>query len=193
MDERVLPADIGTEKLVLGALMVDDTAMHDIRGVLVRDDFSTETHRRIWDAMIGLYDAGTAVDRITVYGALDAAGCAESVGGIGYLVGLDDGMPKVVNLDAYIQILKDKATLRRIALTGQSLMDRALSGTEAPQSILNSISDLSVSLAPAERATGLLSAKELVDTHGLQSLLLKSPYQSIEIYGCALNREYGYA
>ena len=41
-------------------------------------------------------------------------GQLESVDGLGYLVSLDDGLPEIANLESYIRIVKDKATLRKL-------------------------------------------------------------------------------
>ena len=55
----------------------------------------------------------------------------ESVDGLSYLISLDDGLPHISNLDSYVKIVQDKATLRRIAVASQQLMNRALMAEDA--------------------------------------------------------------
>jgi archaellum biogenesis ATPase FlaH len=45
-------------------------------------------------------------------------------------------LPHIAHLDSYVRILRDKTTLRRIAIAAQNLMNRALLGEEEPGKIL---------------------------------------------------------
>jgi hypothetical protein len=109
------------------------------------DDFSLEKHRRIWRRIGDLHNRGERVDHLTVYAELDRNGEAESCGGIGYLVSLDEGLPRIRNLGSYARILREKAALRRIRFAGQNLMDRCAAGEtsaeiiEAAQELFTSI------------------------------------------------------
>ena len=67
----------------------------------------------------------------------------EAVGGLAYLISLDDGLPQISNLEGYVRIVKDKAVLRRIIFTSQSLIDRAMIGQEAPDDLLAAARELS--------------------------------------------------
>jgi replicative DNA helicase len=50
----------------------------------------------------------------------------DSVDGVTYLCSLDDGLPRIVNLDSYVRILQEKGTLRRAIFAAQKLMNRCL-------------------------------------------------------------------
>ena len=83
-----------------------------------------------------LHERGEKIDRVTVANELLRFNELESVDGLSYLVSLDDGLPHIPNLDSYIRIVRDKATLRRIAVASQQLMNRALMAEEDPETIL---------------------------------------------------------
>ncbi len=83
-----------------------------------------------------LHERGEKIDRVTVANELLRCNELESVDGLSYLVSLDDGLPHIANLDSYVRIVRDKATLRRIAMASQQMMNRALMAEEDPEQIL---------------------------------------------------------
>src|SRR5579862_7516067 len=111
--ERGLPANQDAERFVLGAILMDDALYIQVAGALEADDFSLEKHRRIFLRMGELYARGERIDRVTVANELQAARQFDSVGGLTYLASLDEGLPTLANIDAYIRIVADKSTLRR--------------------------------------------------------------------------------
>jgi DnaB-like helicase N terminal domain/AAA domain len=124
---NTLPAAIEVERLVLGAAMFDASSMSDLRMTVQREDFSIETHRRIWAACCDLSDQGMAVDRVTVAEALQQRGQLTAVGGLSYLVDLDLGL-KIVNLQSYVSVLKERSARRRVLVACTGLEKRALNG-----------------------------------------------------------------
>src|ERR1039457_1266229 len=94
-----LPANLEAERLVLGSVLAGYSEFGVIASAVREDDFSTETHRRIFRRMGELYQQGDRVDRITVHNELMKYNEAEGCGGLSYLVSLDDGMPQTPNLD----------------------------------------------------------------------------------------------
>ena len=118
--EKGLPSNPDAERFVLGAIILNDSAYLQAAGVLEPGDFSLEKHRRIFARMRDLYERGSRIDRITVADELMKQGQLESVDGLSYLISLDEGLPEIPNLDGYIRVVKDKATLRRIIFLAQS-------------------------------------------------------------------------
>src|SRR5215813_10833605 len=110
--EKGLPANIDAERFVLGSILLDDSRFVEIAGVLQGSDFCLEKHQRIFRRMAELHERGDRVDRITLANELLRYNELESVDGLSYLVSLDDGLPKIPNLDGYIRIIRDKAALR---------------------------------------------------------------------------------
>jgi replicative DNA helicase len=169
--EKGLPVNIDAERFVLGSIMLDADLMHAARPVLAFDEFSLEKHRRIWKRACEVYDAGGTVDRITTMLALQKHGELESVDGLGYLIGLDEGLPMVTNLDAYVRAVKDKATLRRVIVASQSIIARALEGRESAEQVVDGFGKTAVDLMPRESGKGLRSAGELIDEIGVSAIL----------------------
>ena len=112
--EKGLPTNVDAERFVLGSILLDDALYVQAAGTLEADDFSLESHRRIFRRMGELQERGEKIDRITVANELMKFNELEACDGLSYLVSLDDGLPQIPNLDSYIRIVKDKAVLRRI-------------------------------------------------------------------------------
>src|SRR5688572_20714711 len=96
--EKGLPSNIDAERLVLGAILLDDNAYIQVAGALDIEDFSLEKHRRIFMRMHDLATRGERIDRVTLANELMKAGQLESVDGLSYLVSLDDGLPQIFSL-----------------------------------------------------------------------------------------------
>ncbi|MEO8662124.1 MAG: replicative DNA helicase, partial [Bryobacteraceae bacterium] len=134
--ERGLPSNLDAERFVLGAILMDDSCFISVGAILEADDFSLEKHRRIFTRMQEIGERGEKIDRVTVANELMRYGQLESCDGLSYLVSLDDGLPQIYNLDAYIRIVKDKSLLRRIIFNSQAVINRCLLGEENPEEIL---------------------------------------------------------
>lgn len=129
-----MPANEDAERFVIGTLLfgkIDPTSV-----ALEVGEFSLDQHRRIFVRLMDVHARGDAVDRVTVANELMNHAELEAVGGIGYLVSLDEGLPQLPNIDAYALIVKEKATLRRAIYAAQNLINRCMVAQDGAQDIL---------------------------------------------------------
>jgi replicative DNA helicase len=163
--EKGLPTNVDAERFVLGSIMLDDSLYIQAAGELEPDDFSLDKHRRIFRRMGELQERGETIDRITIANELMKFNELEACDGITYLVSLDDGLPQIPNLDAYIRIVKDKAVLRRIIFASQHMMNRALLGEEEPDEILSGAEETLLKLGEARVKSGLLNPDQILQDY----------------------------
>ncbi len=163
--EKGLPTNVDAERFVLGSIMLDDSFYIQAAGELEPDDFSLDKHRRIFRRMGELQERGEKIDRITIANELMKFNELEACDGITYLVSLDDGLPQIPNLDAYIRIVKDKAVLRRIIFASQHMMNRALLGEEEPDEILSGAEETLLKLGEARVKSGLLDPGQILEDY----------------------------
>jgi replicative DNA helicase len=163
--EKGLPANIDAERFILGSVLLDDARFIEIAGVVSQDDFALEKHRRIFLRMSELHERGERIDRVTVANELLRFNELESVDGLSYLVSLDDGLPHIANLESYIRIVRDKSTLRRIAMASQHLMNRALLAEEDPGAILAGAEETLLRLGEARTERGLMTPREVIQNY----------------------------
>jgi len=171
--EKGLPCNLDAERFVLGSILMDDSQFIQVAGALEGDDFSLEKHRRIFQRMTELSERGERIDRVTVANELLRYNELESCDGLSYLVSLDDGLPRIFNLDSYIRIVKDKSMLRRIIFTSQHLMNRCLVGEEDPEQILAGAEESLLKLGDSRMKPGLASPAQVIEEYqgGLNAFL----------------------
>ncbi len=171
--EKGLPANIDAEKFVLGSILLDDTFFIDVAGALTGVDFCLEKHRRIFARMSELHERGERIDRVTVANELMRRNELESVDGLTYLVSLDDGLPRIPNLDSYVKIIRDKAMLRKIIAASQQLMNRCLMAEEEPDSILAGAEETLLKLGETQVTDGLMNPLTIIQNYqgGLNAFL----------------------
>ncbi|MDM0107795.1 DnaB-like helicase N-terminal domain-containing protein [Variovorax sp. J22R24] len=122
---RVPPHSIEAESGVLSALLLDaSSAWPQAAGKLQAGHFFRHAHGLIFAAVAAMTAAGHAVDVLTVFAHLQAAGIAEETGGLEYLNRLAQYAPANANVARYVEIVLKRARHREII----ALLDRAIAG-----------------------------------------------------------------
>jgi len=113
--ERVPPHSNDAEQAVLGAMMIDEAAIGQaIERLRQGKRFYSPAHRKIFDAIIRLYERSQPADITTVGAELEKSGELGDVGGRAYLAELASGVATASNADYYAKIVLEKATLREL-------------------------------------------------------------------------------
>jgi replicative DNA helicase len=172
-DAKGLPVSLEAETMVLGSILVNPAAFIQVAGALQAEDFSLTTHKIIFSRMLDLYQKGETIERITVYNELLKHGEAEACGGLSFLVSLDEGLPILPSIDAYLKIVKDKAVLRRIIFALQHMMNRALAGEEEPDEILAGAEETLLKLGESRVKNGFQTPVQILQdyTGGISAFL----------------------
>ena len=153
-----LPANVDAEKTILGAILLDNAAHAEAAEKLESDDFSLDSHRRIFLRMSELMDAQHAVDIVTLANELTRYKEVDVVGGVAYLASLTEGLPRRPVIEEYIRIVKDKSLLRKLMAICSMAIARAADQGESALDVLGA----------AE--SQLMEVTEKGLTHGFQSL-----------------------
>lgn len=135
-----LPSDLDSEKIILGSAILKGENMATLRDVLFADDFSLESHRRIWVTLVAMHDAGENIDRITVLSALSDRKELEAAGGISYVTDLDNGLPFIAHLESYVENIRRKSAKRRAILQCNNYMLRLATTNEDASEIFSEAS-----------------------------------------------------
>jgi len=110
---RMPPYSLEAEQSVLGSMMMDKEAIAAASEILTSDDFYSDAHKEIYNAILGMYEQGEPVDLITLTEALRQRGTLEGIGAA-YLTELSMVVPSTANVKYYIRIVEEKAILRRL-------------------------------------------------------------------------------
>ena len=157
-----LPANLDAERTILGAVFLDNQCLSEVEERLVPEDFSLDSHRRIYQRMTDLSSAGTAVDLVTLANELSKYKEVEAVGGVAYLASLTEGLPRRPVIDEYIKIVKDKSLLRQMMLICSSVIARAADQSETALDVLNAAESQLLVVGEKGINKGLASLEEIV-------------------------------
>src|SRR3954447_19675489 len=160
--DQILPDNLDAERFVLGAIMSSDTAFLQVAGALMPEEFSLEKHKRIFLRMTDLHERGEKIDRVTLANELMKHGQLQSVDGLSYLVSLDDGLPRLYNLDSYVTIVREKSLLRRIIAVSQDTINRCLNCDEEATQILGAVEDALMRLGDVQSKNTLSNPAQII-------------------------------
>jgi replicative DNA helicase len=122
-----LPSAVDSERTILGAVMLDSDRLLEIAVILKQDDFSLDSHRRIFAAMIAVTERDGSVDLVTLSAELERTHERNAVGGVAYLASLTEGLPHRPVIENYIRIVKEKAICRALIAVSSAWGGRAYS------------------------------------------------------------------
>jgi len=162
----ILPHNNDAEEFILGAVLLENSAMDEIIDVLPPQDFYSERNRMLYEEMLILRDKGIPIDYITLAESLDRKGKLDKAGGAAYIGQLTDRVPTTADIGYYASIVKDKAIIRSLITGANEIVKIARTNagevSDAVESAEKIIFDINRELR--NEASGLIRTKELVNT-----------------------------
>jgi replicative DNA helicase len=119
---KQLPANIDAERSVIGALLLNDENVGRVSELLMVDDFYLTQHKLIYQAIIDLVTQFKRIDLVTLQDELIKREQLEAIGGIVYLISLQEDIPAIGLLEQHAQIVKDKSVLRDLIGSAASII-----------------------------------------------------------------------
>ena len=166
--ERPLPHNVDAEKSVLGAILVNNENYYAVVENFRQEDLYLEAHRVIFRKMTEILDASKAVDLITLQDELNRSDLLEASGGIAYLASLLDGIPHLVNIEHYVQIIREKSLFRQMIRSANRIMGECFEQTETAEEVLDRAEQALFELSEKRIQSGLVAIKDLeVEAHHL--------------------------
>jgi len=135
--EKLPPQNIEAEQSVLGSLLIDQEAIVKIADIIVSDDFYSEKHRLIFEAMLEIYEKREPIDVLSLINRLEEKKQLEEIGGRTYLITLANTVPTASNIINYAQIVRKKAVLRRMIQAASEIAQLGYQETEEIDKVLD--------------------------------------------------------
>src|SRR5947209_15393222 len=154
--DRGMPASMDAERAILGAILLDNSSYPQAAEHLRAEDFSLDSHRRIYLRMMELAEIGKPVDFVTLTEQLGQHKEIEAVGGVAYVTSLTDGLPRVKNIEQYVQIVKDKALLRQLIHACNAATETAYDQQAPAQEIIDAAESAIFAIAETRITQGFL-------------------------------------
>lgn len=123
--EKVPPHNIEAETAVLGSMLMGEDAISKAIEFLDESCFYKDPHKKIFTAIIKLYNTNKAVDLVTLIEELKKTENLNEIGGPSYITALANAVPTSANIIHYAKIVKEKAVLRLLISTATQIVQES--------------------------------------------------------------------
>jgi AAA domain/DnaB-like helicase N terminal domain len=136
-----LPHNADAERALLGGIILGGEAPW-----LDASEFFLPFHRSLYQSLLRLKEEGKPTNDLVLISEQLSPEEIEKVGGIPYLAGLLDGLPRVSNLAHYAEILVTKSALRRRMAVCELIADKLATANGNASDVLQEVRNLSALL-----------------------------------------------
>ena len=112
LPDKLPPQDVEAEKCLIGSLMLDKEAIVKVIDFLKPEDFYKDSHQKIYQAMVELFEKSEPIDFLSLSSRLKEKEELEDIGGSGYLTDCVNSVPTASHVSNYAKIVQKKRILR---------------------------------------------------------------------------------
>jgi len=160
--ERAPPHSMEAEKGVLGSLLLDPRMCDEVAMVLRAEEFYSPNHRKLYEIMMDMHNAGKQIDLTLLLDRLKSQGDLDILGGYTFLEDIYKFVPTAANAVWYGEIIRDKAVVRELIHASTEILRDAYDQTQDPRELL----------AQAEaKVFGILEEKATGEVKGMADIL----------------------
>jgi replicative DNA helicase len=162
-DPKIPPHSTEAETSVLGAMLLDKDSIISVAEFLEATDFYDERHRRIYEAMISLYEDRVPIDILTVSEKLKKKKEFKNVGGATYLAELTNAVPTAAHVEHYGKIVKNLATKRQLLSASLKLSEMSFDEGVSAEDLLDKAESEIFSLTQKHLAKSFTSVRSALE------------------------------
>ncbi len=122
---RIPPQAVDIEQAALAAMLLDKDAVSLAVETIEADYFYKNSHREIFASILELTEKHAEVDLLSITEILKTRGVLEEVGGSYYLVEIVNSTPSSVNIEHYLEVIKERALSRILIKECDTIMNKA--------------------------------------------------------------------
>lgn len=116
------PASIEAEKAVLSAILLNEENLSHVQDFLFPKDFYNRSHKVLFQALLDLSQSGKKIDLVVLQDHLNAKGELDNIGGLMYLMELQEDIPLIGLIDQHAKIVKEKSVLRGLIYSSAEII-----------------------------------------------------------------------
>lgn len=161
--ERPLPNNAEAERAILGSVILDNDLASQAIELLKPEDFYVPSHRRIFSAIITLFERHSEINPILIGEELRRDGDLDSTGGVTFITNLTYGLPRFTNITHYAKIVSDKSILRQLIKATNKITSEALEEEDEAEVILDHAEQAIFALADERTRQGFAHVKPVAD------------------------------
>ncbi|MCR4734886.1 MAG: replicative DNA helicase [Treponema sp.] len=162
LNDKVPPHSLEAEQAVLGALLLNWSAMSDVVSILRPDRFYDFKNQVIFEALSKLFTKNVTGDTLSLINELNVEGKLEQAGGAAYIASLTDTVPSAANIDYYAKMVLDRSTRRELIKISSELKASAFELGKDSSSLLDTAEQRIFSLAERNETTVIHEVKNIM-------------------------------
>ena len=162
LNDKVPPHNIEAEQAVLGALLLNWTAMAEVVSILRPDRFYSLQNQVIYEAMVKLYSKSVTGDTISLINELTVENKIEQAGGAAYIASLTDTVPSAANIDYYAEMVLDRAARRDLISISSEFKAASFNLQKKSDTLLDEAEQKIFALAEKNETTSIYSAQDIM-------------------------------
>ncbi|MFH1279555.1 MAG: replicative DNA helicase [Candidatus Eisenbacteria bacterium] len=160
--DRVPPQAVEAERAVLGAILLDGECINRVLDYLTEDTFYRDAHRKIFAAMLSLYERSEAIDLVTCSEELGRHGALEAAGGRLFLSSLLDEVATSANVSYHASRVREKSILRQMIQSGTRIVQDAYEAAEDVRELLDQAEQSIFEISESQITRGFLPIRDVV-------------------------------
>lgn len=157
---HVPPHNEEAEKSLLGAILIDKDAIVNVAEITTAEQFYFQQHKEIYEAIVQLYDARSAIDVVTLSNELKKRKQFKSSGGASYLAELSTLVPTSAHVVEYAKIVKGLYTKRALISLAAEVNELAFDESKNTTDILDKAESEIFALSNNQAKGGFLPLRE---------------------------------
>ncbi|MDD2371553.1 MAG: replicative DNA helicase [Firmicutes bacterium] len=162
--DRIPPHDLNAEQALLSCLLQDKGTLDKVYEIINTDDFYSDKHKKVYDAILGLNRKNEPFDAITVGSYLDNIDQLTIVGGLSYLLSLTNEVPVTTHAEYYAKIVVEKSTLRQLIATAKDITEEVYKGEHEVENILDKSEQFILDIANKKKRSGFSRVGDILHT-----------------------------
>lgn len=160
---RLPPHSIEAEMSVLGAMLLDKEAISKVIELIDETYFYKSVHRKVYEAIVKLYEKNEEADLLTVANELKKAQNLESVGGPVFLTNLIDAAGHTsAHVEYHAKIVLEKGTLRKLINASTQIISSAYEESGESEDILDEAEQMIFQISESRLKKGFTPIKKLL-------------------------------
>lgn len=157
------PQNIEAERAVLGAILLNNSAIATALEYLQPEDFYKHAHRILFQTMVELNDKDQPLDTVTLLNTLKSNNQLEDVGGATIISEIASVVPSAANIAYYAKIVADKATARRLIAVATDIITQTNEGGMEIADILDDAERSIMGVSSNRNSGGFRRIDEVLD------------------------------
>lgn len=123
-----VPFNNEAEQSIIGSIFLDNRVMVQLFDKITANDFYQTRHQILYNAIKELHEENKPIDITTVTTILKNRNQYLEVGGMEYLIELSEMVPTTANIETYVEIVHEKAVMRKLIDTANQIAQNATNG-----------------------------------------------------------------